>query len=83
MLVSISKMQFISNTILLLTIIYILIFFLISFIIMTAYNNSIPEINDSYKQMNYSTSIWFTILLSTIGLYIHGRCGVSYRQYII
>lgn len=63
--------------------IYIIIFFLMGFIVMTSYNYSLPMMNENYKPIDYQTALCFTILLSAVAFYVKSNAGYVIRQYIM
>lgn len=77
------EIKLVANTLVIALGIYIAIFFAMAYIIMVAYNNSLPDMNDNYKTMSYSTALWFTLLLSGIGVYIKSNCGSKYKHHFV
>jgi hypothetical protein len=55
------------NNIILISILFsIIAFFLLSALIMWTYNGSIVKMNDNWKEIDYKTSMVFTLFLSFI-----------------
>lgn len=47
-------------------IVNILVFFLVSYLIMLCYNNSIVKMNNNWKKIDYKTALLFTLLFVLI-----------------
>jgi hypothetical protein len=47
---------------------YIVTLFVLAYPIKVAYNTSIPLMNSSWKPIDYTTSFWFTVLISVVGM---------------
>lgn len=77
------EVRIVANATVIAVVVYALLFFVMAYIVMSTYNNSIPYMNDNYKAIDYSTALWFTLFLSVIGLYIKSHCGREYKHYIM
>lgn len=60
-------------------VLFIASFFLFAYLIMVAYNNSVPKMSDQHKEIDYTTALWFTLLINIIALYFKCGCGTNWK----
>lgn len=58
----------------------IVMFFLTAALLMVTYNNSIPEMSDQHKPINFMTAMWFTLFILVLSIYFKCNCGLSWRS---
>ncbi len=80
MKMSTNQVQIVANATVIAILMYIMLFLLMAYLIMVTYNNSIPNMNEAYKPIDFQTALWFTLFLSLIGLYVKSDCGHSWKR---
>jgi uncharacterized membrane protein YukC len=58
------------KTVVLASLLLLIIFFGFSYFIMYTYNNSITKMNPAWKNMDYSTSLMFSLFLLFVGRFL-------------
>jgi hypothetical protein len=61
-------------------IMFLITFFLMAYLIMVSYNNSVPKMSDQHKIIDYETAVWFTLLICIIAIYFKCNCGMSWKS---
>ena len=61
-------------------VLFVISFFLFAYLIMVAYNNSVPKMSDQHKEIDYNTALWFTLLINILALYFKCGCGTKWKS---